>query len=183
MRFLTVTNLRALSARALARELDNFRAGNGSNAFSYFFSSIPTDISLSKRTRLSKCHASLLSLKSSPEPHVLLALNESLRSLAGIRATVAYNKFLLSKVTGYFSNLPGPRKRLCIAGAPIAQMCNVVAPMMFGVGVSVLSYAGNVVVAISTNDHAVDAPEDLISEIEAAFEGMCELAEHPEEDI
>ena len=88
-----------------------------------------------------------------------------------------YNAFLLRKITGYFSNLPGPRAKLAIAGVNIDAMCNVVAPMFFGIGVSVLSYNGDIVVAISTNDAAVARPADLLRHVEDAFEAICQMAE------
>lgn len=172
MRMLTVTNLRALSAKKLENEVAKFKLGMGSNAFSYFFLRIPTGDDISLEKRLAICKARLNKLKASPEALVLLKMNESLRSLFGLRFVVNFNKFALSKITGYFSNLPGPSHQLSIAGEPIIGMCNAVVPSMFGIGVSILSYNGSIVISLSSEASVVKNPRRLIELSEIAFKKL-----------
>lgn len=172
MRMLSVANTRAISVAALEREMKRFRHGEGANSFSYYFTKLPTG-EMSVAERVSAVMAVFEKLKRSPEPYVVLDLNNLVRKTVGCRAVAALNKHILYRITGYMSNLPGPKVPLSFCGVPILNMCNTVTPMMFGLGISIVSYNGSVTLAISSNDGTVTHPKRLIDICDEAFRDIC----------
>ena len=125
------------------------------NAFSYFFTPLPTNPAFSVGKRVDIVHKLMEQKKRSPEPLMILAQNNVVKAVCGGGAVAAINNHILFRVTGYLSNLPGPQEALSMGGERITRMCNVVSPMMFGLGVSLLSYDGTITLAMSSDDNVV----------------------------
>lgn len=81
--------------------------------------------------------------------------------------------FFASKATAVMTNVPGPREVLYLAGKPLREiMFWVPQPAQLGMGISILSYAGNVVVGVATDVGLVPDPESIISDFHDEFEHM-----------
>jgi WS/DGAT/MGAT family acyltransferase len=106
-------------------------------------------------------------LKGSPEARVTHALLSALgRAPQPPAGRVA--EFFGAKASLVLTNVPGPRERLELAGIPITRMMFwVPAAAHLGLGVSILSYAGDVTVAVLSDAAAVPDPEVLVAELEA----------------
>ena len=86
-------------------------------------------------------------------------------------------EFYGSKATLVLTNVPGPREPLFMAGRRITNAMFWV-PMSghLGLGFSILSYAGSVVVGVATDVGLVPDPETLVSAFEAELRGMIDVA-------
>lgn len=96
-------------------------------------------------------------LKNSPEPFVtqtlLRALGFAPRPVEGLAAS-----FFGKKASLVLTNVPGPTARLSIAGIPIVRLAFWVPPAAgMGLGISILSYAGEVTIGVLADETFVDA--------------------------
>lgn len=81
--------------------------------------------------------------------------------------------FFAAKATAVMTNVPGPREVLYLAGKPLREiMFWVPQPAQLGMGISILSYAGNVIVGVATDAGLVPDPESIISDFNDEFEHM-----------
>jgi len=86
--------------------------------------------------------------------------------------------FLAAKVSAVMTNVPGPRDPLYLAGSRIEDMMFwVPAPGSLSLGISILSYAGNVMVGVATDAGLVPDPETIVAGIEVI---LAEMREHLE---
>ena len=67
---MSVANTRALSQKALAAQVEQFRQGRASNEFSFYFTRLPTG-EMDLADRIEAVNAHLEGLKRSPEPLVV----------------------------------------------------------------------------------------------------------------
>ena len=75
-------------------------------------------------------------------------------------------RFFGSKATAVMTNVPGPKRRLYIGGQPIHEIFFWVPQSgRAGIGVSILSYAGDVRVGIATDQGLVPDPETLVQDL------------------
>ena len=69
-----------------------------------------------------------------------------------------------SKATVIVTNVKGPQERLYLAGAPVEEMMAWIPRYGgIGVGISILSYAGQVRLGVSRTEDIVPDPENLIA--------------------
>ncbi len=81
-----------------------------------------------------------------------------------------------SKATAVMTNVPGPREMLYMAGAPINQiMFWVPQSGRLGLGVSILSYAGNVTLGIATDSGLAPDPDEIITAFHEEFNTLLKL--------
>lgn len=81
--------------------------------------------------------------------------------------------FFAAKATAVMTNVPGPREVLYLAGKPLREiMFWVPQPAQLGMGISILSYAGNVVIGVATDAGLVPDPESIIADFHDEFEHM-----------
>jgi hypothetical protein len=74
------------------------------------------------------------------------------------------------------TNVPGPRQQLYIAGAPLRDvMFWVPQSGRLGLGVSIVSYNGEVLVGVATDAGLVPDPETIVSGFEDSFAEMMQL--------
>jgi diacylglycerol O-acyltransferase / wax synthase len=81
-----------------------------------------------------------------------------------------------SKATAVMTNVPGPREMLSMAGVPIRGIQFWVPQSgRLGLGVSILSYAGQVTLGIATDAGLVPDPERIIEDFHDEFELLKRL--------
>ena len=76
------------------------------------------------------------------------------------------------------TNVPGPRDPLYLAGSRLENMMFwVPAPGSLSLGISILSYAGNVMVGVATDAGLIPDPEVIVEGIHVE---LAEMREHME---
>lgn len=73
-------------------------------------------------------------------------------------------KFFASKVSAVMTNVPGPRETIYLAGEPLKRiMFWVPQPGNLSLGVSIISYAGEVIVGVATDAGLIPDPDQIIA--------------------
>ena len=86
-----------------------------------------------------------------------------------------------TKGTAVMTNVIGPRQQIYLAGAPLeALMFWVPQSGRLGMGVSILSYAGQVWMGVITDESLVPDPEAIIAGFHAEFESLLAAAQRSE---
>lgn len=68
------------------------------------------------------------------------------------------------------TNVPGPRQTLYLAGKPVSSLIFwVPAPSSLGVGISILSYAGQVILGVATDSAIIPDPQRIIELFQDEF--------------
>ena len=124
--------------------------------------------------RLRRVRREMDRLKRSPEALVVYALlrvfGRTSRLLVGLAV-----RFLGWKASLVFTDVPGPRERVSLCGVELrGLMAWVPQSGRLGLGVSVLSYGGQLRVGITSDEGLVPDPEELV---EAYRASLAELAE------
>jgi WS/DGAT/MGAT family acyltransferase len=77
------------------------------------------------------------------------------------------------KGTAVMTNVPGPRRPLYLAGSQIdGLMFWVPTPANLGLGVSIISYAGDIILGVSTDEGLVPDPESILGHFHLELEEM-----------
>lgn len=143
----------------------NLRAAGGpetlGNEFGLVFLALPLGTA-DPIERVRAVHARMLALRESPQPLLLLGL----LGLAG-QAPRAFQDQLVhllgSHATAVVTNVPGPRQRLSLAGVEIEQpLFWVPQAGDIAMGISILSYAGQVQFGLMTDAGLVRDPEHIV---------------------
>ncbi|MCB1534838.1 MAG: wax ester/triacylglycerol synthase family O-acyltransferase [Rhodoblastus sp.] len=121
--------------------------------------------------RLAEVRRRMRKLKNSYEPPVTLGMFAALGVAPKIMQDQLFD-LLISRATAVMTNVPGPQKEITIAGAPVKQvMFWVPQSGDIGMGVSILSYAGNVQFGLITDAALTPDPEAIIGRFEREFDG------------
>jgi diacylglycerol O-acyltransferase len=92
--------------------------------------------------------------------------------------------FLASKTTAIVTNVPGPREQLYLAGSPLrGVMFWVPAPAGLGLGISILSYHGEVTLGVATDAGLVPDPEAIIAAFHAELEEIGKWTADGKEEV
>jgi len=156
--------------------------GELGNHIGFVFLSLPVEIADSAE-RLRELRRRMDRHKDSLEAPLSLAL---LKVLGVVPSSMQADlvEFLGTKATTLMTNVIGPRERLYLAGAPLeALMFWVPQAGGVGVGVSVLSYAGQVRLGVFTDVGLVPDPEAIIAGFHAEFEALLKLASEAGEPL
>jgi len=114
-------------------------------------------------------------LKSSPEAVVGFAILQAM-GFAPTEVESMGVQFFASKASLVLTNVPGPRQKLYFAGSRIdGLMFWVPQSGRMGLGVSIISYAGEVVVGVITDAGLASDPESIVEALHTEFEEMKEL--------
>ncbi len=120
--------------------------------------------------RLKMVRQRMLDLKTSYEPAVTLGLFAALGYLPKI-VQDQLSDMLASRATAVMTNVPGPTEPLTVAGSRLTQMLFWVPQSGdIGMGVSILSYAGQVQFGLITDDALTPDPEAVVSRFPEEFE-------------
>jgi len=141
------------------------------NRFGLVFLDLPVGIEDPLR-RLEAMRRSASSLKRSVEPLLVLSLID----LAGRLPSVVQDLLVTifgAKATAVFSNVPGPNTPLWFGGRPISDIFFWVPQAgRLGLGVSILSYAGQVRMGVGTDAGLVPDPEHIIDGFHAELDAL-----------
>jgi WS/DGAT/MGAT family acyltransferase len=144
------------------------------NKFGLVFLQLPLGIA-DPVERLEAVKRHMDGLKNSPEAAAIFGL----LNVVGMAPVEVENLLVTifgTKATGVMTNVPGPRQQLYIAGAPLRDvMFWVPQSGRLGLGVSIVSYNGEVLVGVATDAGLVPDPETIVSGFEDSFAEMMQL--------
>ena len=120
--------------------------------------------------RLAIVRQRMLALKTSYEPAVTLGLFAALGRLPKVVQDRLFD-LLVSRATAVMTNVPGPPESLTVAGSKLKQnLFWVPQTADTGMGVSILSYAGQVQFGLITDAALTPDPEAVVSHFPEEFE-------------
>jgi WS/DGAT/MGAT family acyltransferase len=145
------------------------------NRFGLIFLSLPLGIS-DPLARLEAMRRRSNALKRSAEPLVVFRVLD----LIG-RLPMAAHRLVVSifqaKATAVFTNVPGPRETLWLAGMPVRDIFFWVPQAgRLGLGVSIFSYAGGVRMGVGTDAGLVPDPGHIIDGFHEELDALLALA-------
>jgi WS/DGAT/MGAT family acyltransferase len=156
------------------RQLDD--AHRLGNEFGLVFLALPVGMADS-RQRLVEVKQRMDELKSSLQPAVALGTLNAIGYLPSALQPLSVS-FFGSKASLVLTNVPGPRQPLYLAGAPLRRaMFWVPQSGRLGLGISILSYAGEVMVGVASDAGLVPDPQAIVDafhlEVEALVGAAC----------
>jgi diacylglycerol O-acyltransferase / wax synthase len=145
------------------------------NKFGVVFLALPVGIA-DPFDRLLELKRRMEAIKHSPEAVVAFGILNLIGASPPPLADVAVDMFG-SKATAVMTNVPGPRQPIYLAGARIDKtMFWVPQSGHLGLGVSIFSYAGAVLVGVATDAGLVPDPQAIVAAFEAELEALVNLA-------
>jgi len=122
------------------------------------------------RLRATKRHMD--ALKKSREPVLTFGILNVL-GLLSRRLEAPFVRFFAAKCSAVMTNVPGPREQLHVAGVPIRRLMFWVPQSGgLGLGISVMSYAGQVFVGVMTDESLVPDPERIVATFEEELDAL-----------
>lgn len=149
--------------------------GEMGNKFGLVFADLPVGLP-TLRERLKAVQFQMSQLKESPEPAVAMDI------LAGMGLSPQLIEDLIiriigAKATAVLTNVPGPPIPLYLTGRRIENiMFWVPQSGRLGLGISILSYAGNIYIGVATDEGLIPDPDAIINGFYAEYEDMLSLA-------
>jgi WS/DGAT/MGAT family acyltransferase len=141
------------------------------NAFGLVFLTLPIGIADPVK-RLRAIKREMDELKRSPEALVAFAVL-NVMGVTPVEVERLGLRFFGSKATAVLTNVPGPREPLYLAGRKLDQvMFWVPQSGHLGLGISILSYAGGVMLGVATDEGLVKDPEKVVAEFEKEFKTL-----------
>jgi WS/DGAT/MGAT family acyltransferase len=141
------------------------------NKFGLVFLSLPIGI-VEPEERLRVLKQRMDELKESLEAPVAFGILTGIGSAPGAIQDVVVNIFG-AKGTAVMTNVIGPREQIYLAGAPLESLMFWVPQSgRLGMGVSILSYNGQVYMGVITDQGLVPDPESIIDSFHAEFEEL-----------
>jgi WS/DGAT/MGAT family acyltransferase len=143
------------------------------NRFGLFAPDLPMQIT-DPLQRLAAFKRTIDHLKHTPEGFVTRSIVE-VCGMTPVQVERLVIRFFTSKTSVVITNVAGPRQRLYLAGNPIRQI-NFWVPQTagLGLGVSIFSYMGGIVVGVMANAKLVPDPEAIVAAFEAEFAALQE---------
>lgn len=127
------------------------------------------------RTRVAATKLKMNALKSSVEPLVTFGLSRILLRTMPQSVSRRLIDFLANKCTAVVTNVPGPQEDLYIAGRRLRSMVFWVPQRgKIGIGISILSFAGNVQVGVIADTKLIPEPRKFVRSFEEEFEHMVD---------
>ncbi|MFI5283449.1 MAG: wax ester/triacylglycerol synthase family O-acyltransferase [Candidatus Dormibacterales bacterium] len=141
------------------------------NAFGLVFISLPVGV-VDPVKRLRAIKKEIDGLKRSPESVVTYGVL-GLMGVAPVEIERLGLRFFGAKATAVLTNVPGPREALYLAGRKVERiMFWVPQSGHLGLGISILSYAGGVMLGVATDEGLVPDPERIVEAFETEFEAL-----------
>jgi WS/DGAT/MGAT family acyltransferase len=165
-------NIRAVVPVNLRPDSDIIKLGN---KFGLVFLALPVGVA-DRGERLLELKKRMDKIKKSSEPMVIYAILNAV-GLTGPKVESVALQLFGSKATAVMTNVPGPREEIFLAGKAMRSMMFwVPQSARLGLGVSILSYAGQVRLGVATDSGLVPDPESII---EAFQEEMTAMMAEP----
>jgi WS/DGAT/MGAT family acyltransferase len=144
------------------------------NQFGLVFLSLPVGIA-DPLDRLFEVRRRMNAIKDSPEAFVAFQILRAMGLAPKQVFDVALNVFG-AKATAVVTNVVGPRDTISMMGVPMRQtMFWVPSAGRLGLGISLLSYAGNVWMGVQTDAGLIPDPERIMDGFRAEVEALLEL--------
>jgi diacylglycerol O-acyltransferase len=122
-------------------------------------------------------------LKRSPEALVAFGVL-SVMGLAPVEVERLGLRFFGSKATAVLTNVPGPREPLYLAGRKLDRMMFWVPQSgHLGLGISILSYAGGVMLGVASDEGLVPDPERIVDAFKLEFDALRAAAAHKKKPV
>ncbi len=151
------------------------------NAFGLVFLALPVGV-VDPEARMRELKRRMDQLKNSPDAVVTFGLLNAIGMAPDQIQDVVVNIFG-TKATAVMTNVPGPREMLYLAGRPVKGiMFWVPQSGRLGLGVSILSYAGQVVLGVATDLGLIPDPERIIQAFHEEFADLLTVARQIESD-
>jgi diacylglycerol O-acyltransferase len=145
------------------------------NRISAVFLPLPVDIA-DPAERLAELKRRMDGLKVSLQPAMIVTALDVV-SRAPLPALKWALRYLTSKATALVTNVKGPQERLYLAGAPLEEMMFWIPRYGgIGLGISILSYAGQVRLGVLSDEDLVPDPENVIAAFRDEFDALLALA-------
>ncbi len=161
-------DLRAVVPVNLRPESEIVKLGN---RFGLVFLALPVGIE-DRGERLRELKRRMDAIKGSSEPMVIYAILNAV-GMAGPEVEKIALQIFGSKATGVMTNVPGPREEIYLAGKAMRSMMFwVPQSARLGLGVSILSYAGQVRLGVVTDSGLVPDPESIIDAFQEEMREM-----------
>lgn len=149
------------------------------NRFGLVFLALPVGIA-DARERLVELKQRMEAIKGSQEAIVAFGILNAI-GMAPAEIEDLVLKIFGSKATAVMTNVPGPREQLYFAGEQVRHvMFWVPQSGRLGLGVSILSYAGEVMLGVATDAGLVPDPEVIVAGFAEEFAEMMQLIPHDE---
>ncbi len=144
------------------------------NYFGLVFPSLPVGIEDPVK-RLKVLHRRMEAIKRSPEAMVTFGVLQAMGMAPSELESFIVN-FLGKKSTAVMTNVPGPRETIYLAGSPLKSLMFWVPQSgRVGMGISILSYAGQVYLGVTTDAKLVPDPDTIIKGFYEEFDALLAL--------
>lgn len=141
------------------------------NRFGLVFVELPVGIR-SPLDRLYRVHDAMRALKASSQATMTFGLLAAVGALPQAIEDTAIDAFT-AKASLVASNVPGPREAIRIAGVPVRQLHFWVPQAgSIGIGVSLLSYHGQVQFGVMADRELIADPAELVADFVSEFERL-----------
>lgn len=151
------------------------------NQFGLVFLSLPIGIA-DPLDRLREVKRRMDELKESAEPVVAFGLLNAIGMVPNEVEQFALSLFG-AKATAVMTNVPGPRETIYLSGVPLKQLMFWVPQSgHLGLGVSIISYAGEVLLGVATDAGLVPDPDEIVKGFNREFKALLKLVEQVRED-
>jgi WS/DGAT/MGAT family acyltransferase len=145
------------------------------NRFGLIFLSLPVGIA-DPLARLEAMRRRSNALKRSAEPLVVFRVLDWIGRLPMAAHRLVVSIFQ-AKATAVFTNVPGPRETLWLAGLPVRDIFFWVPQAgRLGLGVSIFSYAGGVRMGVGTDAGLVPDPDHIVDGFHEELDALLALA-------
>jgi WS/DGAT/MGAT family acyltransferase len=166
-------NIRAVVPVNLRPDSEIIKLGN---KFGLVFLALPVGVA-DRGERLVELKKRMDKIKKSSEPWVIYAILNAV-GLTGPKVESVALQLFGSKATAVMTNVPGPREEIYLAGKAMRSMMFwVPQSARLGLGVSILSYAGQVRLGVATDSGLVPDPQAIIDAFQEEMTAM--MAEAP----
>ncbi len=136
------------------------------NQFGLVLPELPIGI-VGHNARIAAVKSEMDLLKRTPEAAVSFAILQTMGATASEVQRLIVS-FFAAKATSVLTNVPGPREQLTLAGHPIRRMMFWVPRSgRLGIGISILSYAGEIAVGVVTDELLVPDPQAIVNHLHA----------------
>ena len=146
------------------------------NRFGLVFPTMPIGIA-DLRERFAEMSRHMRNIKNSPEAGVAYGVLYAL-GMTPMDIESVFLDFFGSKSSLVLTNVPGPQFQLYLAGSPLREiMAWVPQSAGLGMGVSIISYNGHVMVGVTTDESLVSDPEQIVLNVHTEYQALKQLAE------
>ena len=161
-------NIRAVVPVNLRPDSEIIKLGN---KFGLVFLALPVGVE-DRQQRLVELKKRMDKIKASSEPWVIYAILNAV-GLTGPKVESVALQLFGSKASAVMTNVPGPREEIYLAGKAMRSMMFwVPQSAKLGLGVSIISYAGQVRLGVATDSGLVPDPQSIIDAFQEEVEAM-----------